>query len=368
MNNNFMKIGTIDGLAFNISRSHQVQSLRDGYNNLRSHGYMIAKLAEKLGTDELSFSTDSGCTGTTLSKGDDFNYTMKEMPNLILSECKHTDKAKYGILVQSLVDLTYIDRLNDFVDSVDNLYIYSSDYEYELRKNTFNLGFLFEFMRNQMDTNGPHLDLVYKIKSKLVVAFCGWYHIGVITKYGLDIPTEFIPQVINPNIPVMKPDFNRPYDGFFMGMNQRTVDFMNMSDNKKFISIQYRDYSVPHTEYRNVVQVQQAGICTDIPTMLSIGSLSKFHCITNSWKNLYPELEQNSDMYVNQTFKIFEAYYCGMYPLNPAQDWNAAMLYMNADEDNYYKMMKEFREEFEENYSAEKWIPKLEPYLIKNDI
>lgn len=360
---NFMKIGTIDGLSFEISRSHQVQSLRDGYNNLRSHGYMIAKLAEKLGTNELSFSTDSGTTGQILSKGDDFNYTMDEMPNLTLTECTHTAKAKWGILVQTLVDPRYIQRLHDFVDSVDHLYIYSSDYEYELRKNTFNLKFLFEFMRNP-GYDRDCISLVEKIKSKLVVAFCGWYHIARITPGILGINCEFIPQVINPNIPVKIHSFNRPYDGFFMGMNERTIDFMKKSNNKKFISIQYRDYSVPHLEYRNIVQVQQAGICTDIPTMQSIGCLSKFHCITNSWKNLYPELEQNSDMFVNQTFKIFEAYYCGMYPINPAQDWDAAMLYLDANENQYNELMKHFIAEFEHNYSASKWIPELDKYLV----
>jgi hypothetical protein len=288
---------------------------------------------------------------------------MEEFPNLILSECRHTDKTKYGILVQTLVDINYIDRLYEFVNSVDKLYIYSSDYEYELRKNTFNLKFLFEFMRDQINNGGQHIKLVEEIKSKLVVAFCGWYHIAEITRVGLGITTQFLPQVINPNIPVSTPSFDRPYDGFFMGMNASYIEFMKMSNNKKFISIQYRDYSVPHTEYRNIVQVQQAGICTDIPTLLSVGSLSKFHCITNSWKNLYPELERNSDMLVNQTFKIFEAYYCGMYPINPAQDWKAISHIMNADKTSYDNMMKSFLTEFEKGYSSSKWIPILDKYL-----
>lgn len=351
-----LKIGTIDGISFEKSRSHHLQSQRGGYNNLRSHGYMITQLASELGCDTMYSTTDSGNTGNNLHPGDDLNYTFLEFNKMKFEECTHGHPTKYGILVQTLVDTNYIHRLHDFVDSVDHLFIYSSDYEYELRKNTFNLKFLFEFMRDP----GEHLDLVEKIKKKLVVAYCGWYHIAKYTKQVLGINTEFIPQVINPNIPLQRKGYDeKPYDGFFMGMNERNIEFMQKSDNKHFLSIQYRDYSVDHKDYRNVTQIQQAGICTDLISLLTFTSLCKFHCITNSWKNLYPQLEQNSDMIFNQTFKIFEAYYGGMYPINPAQNWDAALTLMNCNRDQWTEMWHTFEHEFEKNYSYLEYMPTL---------
>jgi len=361
---NSLKIGTIDGLSFDKSRSHQVQSQRGGYNNLRSHGYMITHLANILGLDTMYSTTDTGDTGQDLHQGDDLNYTFLEFPNMKFLECKHNKPVKYGMLVQTLVNYDHLDRLHDFVDNVEHLYIYSSDYEYELRKNTFNLKFIFEFMRDPGD-NPSAIELVKKIKDKLVVAFCGWYHIAEITKDLLDIKTCFIPQVINPNIPRETLTYDqKPYDGFFMGMNDDTVEFMEKSNNKHFISIQYRDYSVPHTTYRNVTQMQQAGICTDLITLKRTVALAKFHCITNSWKNLYPQLKQNSDMVFNQTFKIFEAYYGNSYPINPGQDWEAANQLMNCNKQDYQLLICNFIKEFEKNYNHMKYMHKLHLYKI----
>jgi phytoene/squalene synthetase len=53
-----------------------------------------------------------------------------------------------------------------------------------------------------------------------------------------------------------------------------------------------------------------------------------------------------------------------MYPINPAQDWDAAMLYLDANENQYNELMKHFIAEFEHNYSASKWIPELDKYLV----
>lgn len=351
-----LKIGTIDGLSFEKSRSHQQQSLRGGYNNMRSHGYAITRLCKYLGADNLAFSVDEVNEDTNVAGDplDDLEMSVK-YEDTVLSVCTHSEKCKYGILVQTLVDPKYIHRLYEFVDSVDKLYIYSSDYEYELRENTFNLKFLFEFMRDP----GIHKPLVDKIKSKLVVAFCGWYHISRITPSLIGIPTAFVPQVINPNLIHLRSNhfsiFDRPYDGFFMGMNEDNLDFMKMSNNKKFLSVQYRDFSLPHTDYRNVTQIQQAGICMDLTSLISFGKLCRFHCITNSWKNLYPTLKENSDMLVNQTFKIFEAYYAGMYPINPAQDWKAANLLMDCSPEEYKSLQKDWRKKFEDNYNYPKY-------------
>lgn len=356
--NNTMKIGTIDGISFEKSRSHQEQSLRGGYNNMRSHGYFITEMCKRLDVGRIYFSIDKVENSNPISDGSDDFVKTCDAQDLELRVCTHKDKTGYGILVQTLVDVNYIDRLYDFVDSVEKLYIYSSDYEYELRENTFGLQFLFEFMRSP----GEHQKLVDEIKKKLVVAFCGWFHIAKITPQLLGIPCEFVPQLINPSIEQVPHSFDRPYDGFFMGMNSDTIEFMNMSGNKKFLSVQYRDYSVPHTEYRNVTQIQQAGICTDIRSLVTFGGLCKFHCITNSWKNLYPTLKENSDMFVNQTFKIFEAFYSGMYPINPAMDWKGANLLMNASEDQYIDLQYSWRRKFSDNYSLRNYLPALDKW------
>lgn len=349
-----MKIGTIDGLSFEKSRSHQVMSMKGGYNNLRSHGYAILHLCKALGVHSLMCSTDSGETGTELHPGDDMAFTLDsfEFRNSIkFGECKHTDETKYGILVQTLVDEKYIHRLYDFVNSVEKLYIYSSDYEYELRKNTMGLKFLFEWMR----TTTEHRGLVEKIKSKLVVAYCGWYHIARITPALLGIKCEFFPQIINPAIKELRPQTGqKSYDGFLMGMNDDVIEFMKMSE-KNYLSVQYRDCTVDYLNFRNVTQVLQAGICLDINTLIRLGSLCKYHCITNSWKTLYPSLLQNSDMFVNQTFKIFEAYYAGMVPINPAQDWKAAHAIMNCSDRTYTQMKMDFVGRMEAGYSFGKF-------------
>lgn len=343
-----MKIGTIDGLSFEKSRSHQVMSMKGGYNNLRSHGYAILKLCDALGVRELKCSTDTGDTGTELNPADDLAYTLKdpEFSYMRFGECKHNEYSKYGILVQTLVDEKYIQRLYDFVQSVDHLYIYSSDYEYEVRKNTYGLKFLFEWMRTTVD----HKPLVEMIKSKLVVAYCGWYHIARITPAILGIKCEFFPQVINPNLTTLCVHAEKVYDGFLMGMNDSVVDFMKMSD-KTYLSIQYRDYTVPHTEFRNVTQILQSGTSTDIYTLIQMSRLCRYHCITNSWKTLYPSLLQNSDMFVNQTFKIFEAYYGDMLPINPAMNWEAAHVIMNSGPVEYHLMKSAFRKQMKDNYS-----------------
>lgn len=355
-----MKIGTIDGLSFEKSRSHQVMSMKGGYNNLRSHGYAILHLCKSLGVKRLECSTDTGDTGTTLHPRDDMAYSLRssEFRGIDFRECKHTDWTKYGILVQTLVDEKYIQRLYDFVDSVDHLYIYSSDYEYEVRKNTYGLKFLFEWMR----TTVMHKPLVEKIKSKLVVAYCGWYHIARITPALLGIKCEFFPQVINPHIKSLCSYSDKVYDGFLMGMNDSVVDFMKMSD-KTYLSIQYRDYSVNHMDFRNVTQILQAGTSIDIFTLIQMSKMCKYHCITNSWKTLYPSLLQNSDMFVNQTFKIFEAYYGDMYPINPAQNWKAAHAIMNSTNFNYNSMKVAFNRQMEEHYSFEKFKHLIEENL-----
>lgn len=358
------KIGSIDGMSFEKSESHQVKSMKGSYNNLRSHGFVIAQLASKLGCTRLLSSTDSGCSGSILHPGDDLNYTLNALPNLEFGECKHTDKAKYGILVQLLVTDLTLPRLEKFIDSVDHLFIYSSDYDYELRNHTFNAPFLLEFMRLPGDE-----EIKNKLREKLRMSFCGWNHISKISESSRlsNIKSVFLPQVINPFIPKNPVSYSqRPYDGFLMGMDKASLEFIKMDPNKNYLSIQYRSENVPHTEFRNITQILQSGICLDLNTLLATTSLCKFHPLTNSWKNIYPSLVQNSDMLFNQTFKLFEAYYGGMYPIAPCQTFESIHFIMDSlnSEEVYIRSVEEFRSSFEKFYSYSRYEPILDS-LVK---
>lgn len=302
-----------------------LSSIRDSmynmtYNYMRSHNYIIFKLAHELGCTNV-LDGNAGMNNK-IAPGSDVFYTLKEFDEFSLSSPTLKDyNDSIGVLFHTTINKSNYNRILKAISSSRYLIYYNSDPEFENGYNEFDgTMMLLAFIKKNPD------DVLSRMfKSRCILILTG-FHFMVEQLRVFNKPVIYIPQIINPNIPRLKSE--KFYDVWMINTSpwhKKIADKFLDEGFKLLVLTRNKDW-VNGCDY---IECKSSGLNLDI--LINAVSLCKYYF------GSYPSLE-SQDVTMNprismwnHTSKVLESYYANTFWITSNKNYRQCIDLIRSD-------------------------------------
>lgn len=320
------------------------------YNFIRSHHYSIFHLARLLNADDV---LDSKPLPTLLQvvEGSDLYYTSKEFPEYTLNSASPSDyDESIGVIFHCAVTKSNYHELYNFLSNVTQVIYYNSDKD-------LHPDFFIKSMFLSYVIKNPNDPLSILFKKKCNFMMTGYSYMKNLMEKTFNIPTYYVPQIINPNFPKFKSE--KVYDGFIINTGKMQKQVVDELKDFKILSLVKDGAFVPG---HDSISCPGNGMHLDI--LLTAVSMCKYYVSTYLFQ-MDTDYRQISKISMhNLTSKYFECYYSNTYPITSLKTLGNISDIMRTD--TYKTNIRPFKAWMEDNFTLNNYKPTL--IKLANDI
>lgn len=312
------------------------QMFRCDYNFLRSHGYAMFYIANEIGC--LNVYDGNPNQFQHIVKGSDLYYILKAFPQYTFTQANVNDYADAISFIPTIHVDHNQEKLIRMVSRSKNLIYYNSDPEFD--KDYKDGKMILQWI---LDNPENILSRYFLSRCKLIITGFKTQVKEIQSRYP-QIPVVYLPQVINPSIPLIR-NKDKDFDAFIINTSpdqKYVADYLTSQGVKLLVLTFNKDWCI---EGQSCIEFKHGGLPMDF--LLSAVSLCKYYIGSYFWRQDVPWQMMLKYASWSHSSKVLESYYAGTEWISTNKNVDQVVDYIL---NNRYNPSKYFNY-IEQNYS-----------------